>query len=244
MTKLVLFIEVLFFLLCLLLSLFITLIPVLIMRLLGMKKSAKAWTKASGTAFSRLIFWTINVKLEDVTPERPDLSAYPRLCFISNHTSYLDIPAIVGGLGIWAAFIAKYELSKAPIINFWINALDCVYMKRGSLRESANAIEKGIEKINNGTPIVIFPEGTRSKTGRIAHFKGGSFKLATRSKAVIIPIAIKGVRNGFESKRTPKRQYAKIMMLSPIPTENMSPDELRVLPEKVESLITAAYETL
>ena len=117
-------------------------------------------------------------------------------------------------------------------------------MKRGSIRDCAKAIDEGVIKVENGTRMTIFPEGTRSKNGKVGEFKGGSFKLATRSKAVIIPLVIKGTRNGFETKKTIRRQYAKIEMLEPIDTSVLTPDELRDLPKRVEDLIREAYEAI
>ncbi|MGP1418763.1 MAG: lysophospholipid acyltransferase family protein [Sphaerochaetaceae bacterium] len=244
MAKIALSLGLALFAICMLLSVFIVLIPVMVMRRIGVRTFAGYWVRACGMTFARLVFWLTNIKLEDVTPVHPDLTLYPRICLMANHTSILDIPAIICGLRIWSAFIAKEELRKIPLLNFWISSLDCIYMKRGSLRASAKAIEQGIQMVEQGTIITIFPEGTRSKAGKIAPFKGGSFKLATRSHAVIIPVVIKGVRGGFEDKKTVRRQHAKIMMLQPIPTENLTPDETRDLPQRVENLIREAYEKL
>lgn len=244
MVKIAVFFEVFAFAVCLVISLFIVLIPVGIMKLLRLRKAAATWSRISGTAFCHVIFALVNLKVTDVSENRPDLSKYSRVCIISNHTSILDIPAIVGCLHIWTSFIAKKELAWVPFVNFWISAVDCVYMKRGSLRDSAKSIDEGVKKIENGIRLTVFPEGTRSKTGKIASFKGGSFKLATWSKAVIIPVVIKGVRNGFESKKTIRRQYAKIAMLDPMETENLTPDEIRDLPQRVESIIREAYERI
>ncbi|MDD2231353.1 MAG: lysophospholipid acyltransferase family protein [Sphaerochaetaceae bacterium] len=244
MIKIAVFFELFAFTICLIISLFVVLIPVMLMRLFGLKKAGNYWARICGTAFCYVIFWLINLKVTDVSKVHYDLDKYPRLCFIANHTSIIDVPAIVGCLHVWTSFIAKYELSKVPFVNFWISSLDCVFMKRGSIRDCAKAIDEGVIKVENGTRMTIFPEGTRSKNGKVGEFKGGSFKLATRSKAVIIPLVIKGTRNGFETKKTIRRQYAKIEMLEPIDTSVLTPDELRDLPKRVEDLIREAYEAI
>lgn len=242
--KLVNFFSILFFGVCLALSIVVVFVPDLLMRLLFLRKAADAWVRKCGTLFCRFVFWLVNVEIEDVSEVHPDLAGYPRVCFIANHTSLLDIPGMVATLGIWTAFIAKVQLFWVPLLNFWIEAFGCVPMRRGSLRASAHAINKGVEKIKRGTRMTIFPEGTRSKTGEIARFKSGSFKLATRSGALVVPVVIKGLRKGYENRETVRRQHAKIGMLAPIDTAAMTPDERRDLPERVENLIREAYARL
>ena len=93
--------------------------------------------------------------------------------------------------------------------------------------------------------MAIFPEGTRSKTGKIAPFKAGSFKLATKSGALVVPIAVKGVRAGFEDKEHGfKRVYGGIMMGEPIDTAVMDFDEKADLPERVEKIIHDMYDNM
>lgn len=244
MTKVVLFFVLLLVMLLMILSVFYALIPVLLMRLFGAKAAAERWARTCGTALARVFLRIAHVRLHNRTDNGIDPDGYPRVCFIANHTSILDIPAIIAGIPAWTAFIVKSELKRVPVLHFWIESLNCVYMKRGVLRESARAIETGARNIRGGIHMTIFPEGTRSKTGKIARFKGGSFKLAQKSEAVIIPVVIKGIRPAFEAKRRPGRVDAQIKMLDPIPTEGMDRDELRLLPERVENLIREAYEAL
>ena len=65
-----------------------------------------------------------------------------------------------------------------------MNALHCVFMDRSNVRKSGEAIIKGIRNLKAGFSIVIFPEGTRSKGDKMAEFKAGSFKLATKQNAL------------------------------------------------------------
>lgn len=244
LAKLQFAIQGIIFLIMLLLSFLFCIIPLNIMKLARKTKAVNYWARTCLKIMSAATIHLLGIKIEDKTVKRPDLSKYERICFVGNHTSVLDIPVYNYGLGIFTAFIAKQELSKVPIINTWITCLDCIYLKRSNLRQSANAIGLGVEKIKNGTPFMIFPEGTRSKTGVIGRFKGGSFKLATRSGATLIPLVIKGVRGGFEQKVSIRRIHAKVQMLDPIDTTNLTPDEIRDLPQRVQNLIEQAYQKL
>jgi len=115
--------------------------------------------------------------------------------FVSNHQSNFDIPILLKSLNKRVSFIAKEEIKKMPFIGGWMEIQKCVFIKRDDPRQAVKAINKGAKFIENGQAMVIFPEGTRSEDGNLNEFKAGSFKLAVKSKAKIIPITINGSIN-------------------------------------------------
>jgi 1-acyl-sn-glycerol-3-phosphate acyltransferase len=112
--------------------------------------------------------------------------------FVSNHQGNFDIPLLLGYLQKPKAFISKIEVKKMPFIGTWMEQLNCLFMDRKNVRQSVKAISEGAQLLRNGTSLVIFPEGTRSKGDEMAEFKAGSFKLATKSGVPIIPVTING----------------------------------------------------
>ena len=112
--------------------------------------------------------------------------------FVGNHQSNFDIPILLCYIEGTKGFIAKKELEKMPIINQWMKAINCVFMDRDNLRQSAIAINQGIKFLKAGTSMVVFPEGTRSRDGKPLEFKQGALKLATKSGVPIVPVTIKG----------------------------------------------------
>jgi 1-acyl-sn-glycerol-3-phosphate acyltransferase len=92
--------------------------------------------------------------------------------------------------------------------------------------------------------MLIFPEGTRSKSGRIGELKKGSLKLATRSKSVIVPITIKGLRAGMELLHGFKRVHAYVSIGKPIYTDNLSNEEISTLHESVYGTIAKRFDEL
>jgi 1-acyl-sn-glycerol-3-phosphate acyltransferase len=132
---------------------------------------------------------------------RENLVKPERLCVISNHQSLFDIPLLMGWLNIPLGFIAKQELRKVPIVSGWITAIHSAFIDRSNARKAIDSINSGIESIRRGHRIVIFPEGTRSKDGRLSEFKPGSLKLATSAEAVILPVTISGSRRIFEETK-------------------------------------------
>lgn len=123
--------------------------------------------------------------LENIPENEPIL-------FVANHQSNFDIPILVGNLGFLPSFIGKIELKKMPFVGAWMELIDCIFIDRNDIRQSIKAINTGAKIIKNGQAMIIFPEGTRSKDGSLSEFKAGSFKLATKSNAKVIPITIDG----------------------------------------------------
>ncbi|MDD5944093.1 MAG: lysophospholipid acyltransferase family protein [Clostridia bacterium] len=161
---------------------------------------------------------------------------------IANHQSMIDIFAIMVSLGRPVAFIAKEELKKVPILNNWMRAVGCVFMNRSDLKESLKALIEGIRKVKAGDSMCIFPEGTRTD-GPMLEFKGGSFKLATKSGAPILPLTIDGSHRMLEdnhfwiTKETIKLTYHPV-----IQTKGMSKEEQNELPSRVQDIIGSALK--
>ena len=226
-----------------LLSVVIGMLPAFILRLFGARMAAKRWLRFNGTNIARIVLWSLNTRVETRGMERIPQDGTP-ICFVSNHQSMLDIPAVIAGLGIWAGFIAKAELQRVPILNFWINTMNSVYIDRKSPRSSIEAILKGVDNIRKGIPMFVFPEGTRSRTGKLGQFKSGSLKLATRAKAVIVPITIDGTRRALEQKEGVRAVRITLSVAEPIATGDLSEDELKALPDTVDGAIDRQFKSI
>lgn len=223
------------------LSIFVAFIPAGIMRLFKKKEAYQKWMRLNGTNIARIIVWILGMKVE--VEGRENLPARGEsVCFVANHQSMLDIPLVMACLGVWAGFITKSELKKVPILNVWIEEMQCVYINRKSPRSSIEAILKGVENIKKGVPMFVFPEGTRSKTGALGEFKTGSLKLATRAKATIIPITIEGSRDALETKKGIKRSRVHLTVSKPIETAHLSEDEIHALPSLVFGAIERQFK--
>lgn len=166
-----------------------------------------------------------------------------RVCYIANHQSMMDIPVLYGS-GMWCGLVAKQELFRIPLLHGLLRILKCVAIDRSSLRASLKSILKGVEQIQGGYPMGIFPEGTRSKTGEIAEMKAGAFKMATKPGALIIPVAMKNTRHTFEAVDSFRIVHVYVRIMKPIDTSALSEEELKVLHSDVEKEIKEAYASL
>lgn len=166
------------------------------------------------------------------------------ICYMSNHQSMIDIASFVGPANLWASVIVKAELKKVPIVNMWCDAIECVYIERKSPHDAVKAIFRGVEKLKGGGNMLIYPEGTRSKSGALGEMKSGSLKLATRAKATIVPITIKGMRAGLEGIKNFKIVDAYVSIGEPIPTAGLDEEALKGLDHVVYGAIAERYGQL
>ena len=164
------------------------------------------------------------------------------ICFVSNHQGLFDIPLILGFLEIHPGFIAKRELFKIPILSQWMREMPCTFIDRRNPRKAMQTIKKSAELIKKGNPMVIFPEGTRSKSNQIGDFHLGSLKLPVMAEATIVPLAIKGSWQIFEkdNKIRPANVYLKI--LPPVKPEDEIYKDQRKLAAFLRSSISQALE--
>lgn len=138
---------------------------------------------------------TINIEGQENIPEDGPC------VFIANHQGYADIVVLIKAVeGRQIGFIAKDSLAKVPYFGKWIRAIHGVFIKRGDTREALKSIQEGVNTLKEGYSLVIFPEGTRSRSTEMGSFKPGSFKLATKAKVPIVPISINGTRHMFEDR--------------------------------------------
>lgn len=160
--------------------------------------------------------------------------------FISNHQGYCDIPLILGYSEKTTGFISKAEVLKVPILSKWMQLMECTFLQRNSPHQSVKAMARAVEKVKEGYSMVIFPEGHRSRSSEMKDFHPGSFKLAFRSGAPIVPITLDGTYHLFEEKRRPQKAELTLIFHDPIETEGLSKEELSAIPDKVHEIIKAA----
>ena len=131
------------------------------------------------------------------------------LLFIANHSNWVDgliLTSIVDRpTGIIIAKEANWE--KFKFIDRWLKMFNCVYIDRKDSREGLKAIQEATNILKNTSSIGIFPEGLVTRSNELKRFKEGAFRMAIKSKAPVIPIAI---RNSKDIYVPTGRWYGKI----------------------------------
>ena len=146
--------------------------------------------------------------------------------FVCNHQSFLDVVLLPAMLPGEKVFIAKKEIEKIPVFGTAFSRTGAVMIDRSNPRGAIESIKSGVAKLPKDWSIVIFPEGTRSKTGELKHFKKGCVHLALGTKYPIVPIAVHGVREVTRSpKWLPRRGTLQIAVGEPIDTTGWTLEE-------------------
>ena len=151
-------------------------------------------------AVFRAVVWVSGVKVtvigeENVPKDTPVL-------YIGNHRSFFDIPLSYPRCPIRTGYVSKKELEKVPLLSTWMKRLQCLFLDRKDIKQGLKTILEAIEKVKSGISICIFPEGTRNENPdetELLPFHEGSFKIASRAKCPIIPMAISNSANIWEA---------------------------------------------
>jgi len=115
--------------------------------------------------------------------------------FLANHVSNLDPPILFPALPGQASVMLKKELMRIPLLGTAMRMAKFVPVERGRSREAAQtSVAAATDAIRSGLHFLIFPEGTRSKDGRLNTFKRGPFYLAMETEAPVVPVAISGTQ--------------------------------------------------
>ena len=112
--------------------------------------------------------------------------------FIGNHTSLFDPPLMIATLPCRPVFIAKRELARVPFLGWVIWLAGFIFIDRSHRGAARQSMEKAVARVRAGQSIVAFPEGTRSRDGRLLPFKKGPFILALEAGVPVVPFAVHG----------------------------------------------------
>ena len=112
---------------------------------------------------------------------------------VANHMSLADIVCLYC-IGKNFKWLAKESLFKIPIFGWSMSLLNYIPLERGAHGSIRDSFQKAQEWLAKDVPVLIFPEGTRSRSGELSPFKNGAFKLALLTGKPIVPIVIKGTR--------------------------------------------------
>lgn len=168
-----------------------------------------------------------------------DAIPYGRPCvLVSNHASAADIPILLSHLPFQFRMIAKASLFHIPILGWYMRLAGYVSIDRDSPTRAMRSLERAARRIQSGLPVLVFPEGTRSRTGELQPFTKGAFLLAIQAGVPVVPVAIAGSRQVLA--RGSLRVHGGVVDLTiatPIQTQGYTPKDRGRLAE-------VAHETI
>lgn len=142
----------------------------------------KAWS----CVFSMLTFIRYDVE------GRENIEKGKAYIYISNHTSFLDLPGIAMTIRGQFRPLAKKELLKLPVFG-WITRATCVVVDRSNNESRKKSLERLKDILNMGINILVFPEGTQNRTKELLQpFKDGAFRIASDTQKPMLPMVVIG----------------------------------------------------
>ena len=155
--------------------------------------------------------------------------------FAANHVSQFDIFALQGYLNIDFRWLAKKELFEIPVFGPAMRTAGYIPVDRSRGRQALQSINEAAERIAAGTSVIIFPEGTRSKDGKIHPFKAGAMVLAIKAGVPIVPVAISGTYHILpKGSLLAQPGPITIRIGSPIETKELKNSDKKELAEKLQ----------
>jgi 1-acyl-sn-glycerol-3-phosphate acyltransferase len=164
---------------------------------------------------------------------------------ISNHQSLLDI-LILNCLRYRYKWVSKIELTKVPVIGWYLKMADYIVINRGNEESKIEMLEKSFSSLKKGISIMIFPEGTRSLNNEIGFFKRGAFQLALQANIPLLPVLIDGT-GGILPKHGlifSSGHEIRIKVLDPVYPVSFGTDNPEELALKLSSMMTLELQKL
>lgn len=163
--------------------------------------------------------------------------------FLSNHQGNFDAPVLAHAVPRdWRALIKK-EVLRLPVLSLVLRQVKMVSIDRSDPKTARNSIEQVARLLKESYSFIAFPEGTRSRDGRLGEFKKGVFVMALMAGVPIVPISIINSRN-----IQPPGEYAiwpgmiEVIFHDPIPTQDMSLEDRDKLVEMTRQAISSGLE--
>jgi len=161
--------------------------------------------------------------------------------FTPNHQSLIEVPLFVTYLGRNPAYLGKKEVFKYPVFGTGIRLIGVIPVDRSNSPAAVESAKAATENLRRGKSYVVYPEGTRSKDGRLLPFKKGAFMMAIEAGVPVVPITISGA-----TKIMPKAQVkvfpstVHITIHEPISTAGYSKENVVQLMNRTREKVFSA----
>jgi 1-acyl-sn-glycerol-3-phosphate acyltransferase len=189
--------------------------------------------------FVRLGLALVSVKVEVTGLELLDPNQ--TYIFTPNHQSLIEVPLFVTYLGRNPAYLGKKEVFKYPVFGAGIRLIGVIPVDRSNSPAAVESAKAATENLRRGKSYVVYPEGTRSKDGRLLPFKKGAFMMAIEAGVPVVPITISGA-----TKIMPKAQVkvfpstVHITIHEPISTAGYSKENVVQLMDRTREKVFSA----
>lgn len=221
--------------------------PLFTLAWLAAKTFDKKWKfiRFAGNVYSWVLInsnagWRVKVNgLENVDKGKNYL-------ILINHAALYDIPVVNLNLPLNMRWVAKHELLKTPILGHMLQFKNDILVNRGDPESAKHMFVRSLETIRLGLSMAIFPEGTRTKDGKVHEFKDGAFLIAKKGRVPILPIVLKG---SYEAYQKPyhgifSRCTYEMHILPEIPLEKVRELGIKDLTQYTYEIISSKHKEI
>ena len=149
--------------------------------------------------WSRSVLWFLLVPIK--VTGREHVNPKQSYVFVANHQSFLDVFAVYGWLPNNFKWLMKKEIRKVPFVGTACKVAGHIFVDRSNPRAALQSMEHIKGELVDGISTVIFPEGTRTKTGEMGRFKQGAFKIAMDLNLPVVPLSLKGFHHAMPARQ-------------------------------------------
>ena len=201
-------------------------VPGIVLALLlpGRTLKGKVFLRISKT-YSRIALFALGVKvssrgLENIDVRKPYV-------FMANHASHADSPALASVIPHPLHWVFKKELSRIPVFGWVLLACGQIMVDRSDPEGAKAALRGALAGLSGNSSVMIYPEGTRSRDGKLQPFRKGGFRMALLAGLPIVPVRVSGTREivAADSLRI-RSGNVLVELFPPIPTAGRSAAEL------------------
>ncbi len=162
---------------------------------------------------------------------------------VVNHKSMLDIP-LMYVLPFNFKWVSKKEVYKWPLFGWVLWMHGDIAIERSSSKALRQLVEDGKKQLSRGVSVIVFPEGTRSKTDQLGKFHEGAFMLAKQAGAAILPCVSVGTGTAMKGWRFDFSNRFRINILPPVSADRVKATDTKTLTAEVREMMAAEYEKM
>jgi 1-acyl-sn-glycerol-3-phosphate acyltransferase len=196
-------------------------------------------SRLSGVPWARIMAWVTPMRV--CVEGRENLDPHRSYVLVSNHQSQYDIFVLYGWLGVDFKWVMKKELRNVLGIGPACHRLGHIFIDRSDHAAALATLNDAKRKIVDGTSVVFFPEGTRSRSGRLRPFKKGAFRMAIELGVPILPLTITGTRDVLPAGTTDLMPGpARLIIHAPVEVAECGPGDSVRLRDLVRDIIASS----
>ena len=205
---------------------------------LSLVTSPRTASRLSAVPWARILAFSAPMRVR--VEGRENIDPQQSYVLVSNHQSQFDIFLLYGWLGVDFKWVMKQELRTVPGIGTACDRLGHIFIDRSNHAAAMATLDEAKKKIVNGTSVMFFPEGTRSRDGKLMRFKKGAFRMAVDLGLPILPLTVTGTRNVLPAGTSDLMPgSARLIIHPPIPVEGLTATDCSHLSNQVREVIAS-----